>query len=131
MAQLAAPYPSLGAGPGVCRLVFMTCRLIVRRCDHPSLYQAVASHLLAARRRPARDNRHVRINYDSDAEAAYIHLGDDPGAAHRTTTQAATPDGVDGFVALDWEDGRIVGIEILDASSRLSHDVLDEAEHIS
>jgi uncharacterized protein YuzE len=41
------------------------------------------------------------------------------------------PDGVDGFVALDWEDGRIVGIEILDASSRLSQDILDEAEDIS
>ena len=52
-------------------------------------------------------------------------------AAHRTTTQAATPDGVDGFVALDWEDGRIIGIEILDASSRLSQDILDEAEHTS
>ena len=56
---------------------------------------------------------------------------DEPGAAHRTTTQAATPDGVDGFVALDWEDGRIVGIEILDASSRLTQDILDEAEDAS
>ena len=52
-------------------------------------------------------------------------------AAHRANTRAATPEGIDGFVALDWEDGRIIGIEILDASSRLSHDVLDEAEHIS
>jgi uncharacterized protein YuzE len=69
----------------------------------------------------------VRISYNPDADAAYIHLGDDPRAAHRTTTQAATPDGVDGFVALDWEDGRIVGIEILDASSRLTQDILDEA----
>ena len=48
----------------------------------------------------------------------------------RANTRAATPDGVDGFVALDWEDGRIVGIEILDSSSRLSHDALGEAEHI-
>jgi uncharacterized protein YuzE len=73
----------------------------------------------------------VRISYNPGADAAYIHLGDDPGAAHRTTTQAATPDGVDGFIALDWEDGRIVGIEILDASSRLTQDILDEAEHAS
>jgi uncharacterized protein YuzE len=71
------------------------------------------------------------ISYDSDADAVYIHLGRETGAARRTTTQAATPDSDDGFVALDSEDGRIVGIEILDASSRLSHDALDEAEHIS
>ena len=73
----------------------------------------------------------MRITYDSDADAAYIHLGRQTAAAHRATTQAATPDGVDGFVALDWEDGRIVGIEILDASSRLTQDILDEAEHAS
>ena len=73
----------------------------------------------------------MRISYNPDADAAYIHLGDDPGCAHRTTTPAATPDGVDGFVALDCEDGRIVGIEILDASSRLTQDILDEAEDAS
>jgi hypothetical protein len=38
------------------------------------------------------------------------------------------PDGINGFVALDWEDDRLVGIEILDASIRLSHDVLEQAE---
>jgi hypothetical protein len=32
-----------------------------------------------------------------------------------------------GFVALDWKDGRLAGIEILDASSRLHPDLLDEA----
>jgi uncharacterized protein YuzE len=70
----------------------------------------------------------VRISYDFDADAVYIHLSRQTADAHRATTQAATPDGVDGFVALDWEDGRIVGIEILDASSRLTQDILDEAE---
>ena len=66
-----------------------------------------------------------------------------PTRTRPTSTSAATPvprtaplrrpppDGVDGFVALDWEDGRIVGIEILDASSRLTQDILDEAEHAS
>jgi uncharacterized protein YuzE len=73
----------------------------------------------------------MRISYDADADAAYIHLGRETGAARRTTTQAATPDGADGFVALDWDDGRLIGIEILDASRRLSQDLLDEAEDIS
>jgi uncharacterized protein YuzE len=73
----------------------------------------------------------VRISYDADADAVYIHLDRETGAARRTTTQAATPDGVDGFVALDWEDGRIIGIEILDASRRLSQDLLDEADIVT
>ena len=73
----------------------------------------------------------MRITYDPEADAVYIHLGRETGAARRTTTQAATPDGVDGFVVLDWEDGRIVGIEILDASSRLSQDLLDEADIVT
>jgi len=30
---------------------------------------------------------------------------------------------------LDWKDGRLVGIEILDASSRLHPDLLDQAEN--
>ena len=45
-----------------------------------------------------------------------------------TTLQAPTPPGTDGFIALDWKDSRLVGIEILDASTRLHHDLLDEAE---
>ena len=73
----------------------------------------------------------MRISYDADADAVYIHLGRETGAARRTTTQAATPDGVDGFVALDWEDGRIIGIEILDASRRLSQDRLAEADIVT
>ena len=73
----------------------------------------------------------MRISYDADADAVYIHLGRQTADAHRATTQAATPDGVDGFVALDWEDGRIIGIEILDASRRLSQDLLDEADIVT
>ena len=38
------------------------------------------------------------------------------------------PTGTSGFIALDWKDGRLVGIEILDASTRLHHDFLNQAE---
>ena len=34
----------------------------------------------------------------------------------------------DGFVALDWKDGRLVGIEILDATRHLHDDLLQDAE---
>jgi len=75
----------------------------------------------------------VRITYDPDA--VYIHLTDEPLASGRTTTttttQADTPPGVNGFVALDWKDDLLVGIEVLDASARLHPDLLDQAEDLS
>jgi len=70
----------------------------------------------------------VRITYDPAADAVYIHLTGQPLTAGRTTLQAPTPAGTSGFIALDWKDGRLVGIEILDASTRLPHDLLDQAE---
>jgi hypothetical protein len=51
----------------------------------------------------------VRITYDRDANAAYIHLGDPHKPGH-ATTRAQSPPGVDGFIALDWQNNRLVGI---------------------
>ena len=68
------------------------------------------------------------ITYDPAADAVYIHLTSGPLTPGRTTLQAPTPPGTTGFIALDWKDGRLVGIEILDASTRLPHDLLDQAE---
>jgi uncharacterized protein YuzE len=73
----------------------------------------------------------VRITYDPAADAVYIHLTGAPLAPGRTTIQARTPASVDGFIALDWKDDQLVGLEILDASTRLPADLLDEAEIIS
>jgi uncharacterized protein YuzE len=70
----------------------------------------------------------VRITYDPAADAAYIYLTGHPLTPGRTTIQAGTPPGVDGFIALDWKDDRLVGLEILDASRRLHPDLLEEAE---
>jgi uncharacterized protein YuzE len=89
---------------------------------------AVRPGLLPARLRPAGHNGNVRITYDPAADAVYIHLTGDPLSPGRTTLQAPTPPGTEGFIALDWKDDRLVGIEILDASTRLHHDLLDEAE---
>jgi uncharacterized protein YuzE len=89
---------------------------------------AVRPGLLPAHHRPAGHNRSVRITYDPAADAVCIHLTGDPLTPGRTTLQAPTPPGTDGFIALDWKDSRLVGIEILDASTRLHHDLLDEAE---
>jgi uncharacterized protein YuzE len=72
----------------------------------------------------------VRITYDRQANAVYIQLTDDPLTPGRTSIPADPPDGVQAFVVLDWKDDRLVGIEVLDASSRLHHDFLDQAELI-
>ena len=70
----------------------------------------------------------MRITYDPAADAVNIPLTSDPLTRGRTTRQAPAPPGTEGFVALDWKDGRLVGIEILDASTRLHHDLLGQAE---
>ena len=70
----------------------------------------------------------MRITYDPAADAVYIHLTGHPLTPGRTTIQAPTPPGTGGFIALDWKDDRLVGIEILDASTRLHQDLLQEVE---
>jgi uncharacterized protein YuzE len=71
--------------------------------------------------------RTIRIKYDPDADAAYIHLTNvalDPG---RDTIEVETPENSTGMVNMDWKDGKLVGIEILNASTLLPEDLLDEA----
>ena len=92
---------------------------------------AIRSGLAAACPRPARHNRNVRITHDPAADAASIHLTGQRLTRGRTTIPATPPEGVLAFVVLDWKDDRLVGIEILDASSRLRPDLLDEAETLS
>jgi uncharacterized protein YuzE len=73
----------------------------------------------------------VRITYDRAANAAYICLTNQALEIGRNTTQAANPPGVTGFVALDWNNGRLIGIQVLDADQRLHTHLLDEAEDIT
>jgi uncharacterized protein YuzE len=70
----------------------------------------------------------VRITYDREANAAYIQLTDQTLPGAHTTTTADAPPGVQAWIALDWRDERLVGIEILDANSFLPPDLLDEAD---
>ena len=70
----------------------------------------------------------MRITYNVPPDAVYIQLTDQPLTPGRTSIRADTPVGVQAFIVLDWKDHRLVGIEILDASERLHHDLLDEAE---
>lgn len=69
----------------------------------------------------------MRITNDRHAEAVYIQLTDDPLMPGRTSIPADPPQGVQAFVVLDWKIDRLVGFEVLDASSRFHHDFLDRS----
>jgi uncharacterized protein YuzE len=73
----------------------------------------------------------MRITYDPAADAACIYLTGERLSRGRTSIPADPPEGVKAFVVLDWKGDRLVGIEILDASTRLHPDLLDEAEILS
>ena len=73
----------------------------------------------------------MRITYDRQADAAYLHLTDRPRPGRQVTTRAQPPPGLGAFIALNWHDGRLTGIEILDASTILPPDLLDQAEPAS
>ena len=70
----------------------------------------------------------MRITYDQEADAAYIYLVPiSPGGVARTYT--CDPNEVKGMINLDFDrDGRLLGIEVLDASRSLPGAVLDGAE---
>ncbi len=69
----------------------------------------------------------VRVSYDPEADAAYISLTDEPLMPGRDSIPCDTPDGVNAMVIVDWKDGRVTGIEVLDASHRLHADLLASA----
>jgi uncharacterized protein YuzE len=73
----------------------------------------------------------MMITYDKSADAVYIYLTHPiaPGAVKRTCPCDLLETGVQ--VNLDFDDlGRILGIEILDASGRLPKELLEEAKII-
>jgi hypothetical protein len=91
---------------------------------------ALRPGLPAARPRPAGHNRNVRITCDP-ADAACIHLTGGRLTRGRTSIPATPPPGVQAFIVLDWKDDRLIGIEVLDASTSLHPDLLEEPEILS
>ena len=67
----------------------------------------------------------MRITYDPKADAAYIYLVDEirPGGVART--YPCDPREVNGQINLDFDsEGRLLGIEVLDARRKLPEDLL-------
>ena len=72
----------------------------------------------------------MRVSYDPEANAAYIYLTDEPLVPGRDTVPRATPGGApgrEGMINMDFREGKIVGLEVLDASRWLHQDLLDTA----
>ena len=60
----------------------------------------------------------MRITYDREADALYIAFGERPATVGQP--QGYVQEVAEG-IALDWDgEGRLLGIEILDASKRLA-----------
>lgn len=73
----------------------------------------------------------MRITYDGEADAAYVYLTDANLQPGRDSIPVNPPEGMRAFVVMDWKDGRIVGLEVLDASSLLHPDLLAQAERLA
>lgn len=70
------------------------------------------------------------ITYDKNADAAYVYLTGKELARGRDTVQVPLPEGVSGMILIDFKDGKIVGVEILDAQATLHDDLLAQAVRI-
>ncbi|GAA4227785.1 hypothetical protein GCM10022254_16320 [Actinomadura meridiana] len=76
----------------------------------------------------------LKVTYDQQANAAYIYF-EDPARLERRGPIAkmypCDPIAVDGMINLDFDtEGRVIGIEILDARSKLPPHLLDAAERL-
>jgi uncharacterized protein YuzE len=69
----------------------------------------------------------VRVTYDPEADAAYIYLTDEQLMPGRDSVPVDPPEGMYAYVVLDWKDGKIAGLEVLDASALLHPDLLAKA----
>ncbi|MEV7325091.1 DUF2283 domain-containing protein [Streptomyces sp. NPDC093970] len=73
----------------------------------------------------------VRVTYDNTANAAYIYLTQPQVCVRAAYMYACDPVDVDGMINLDFdEQGRLIGIEVLAASSKLPEYLLRRAEQL-
>ncbi|MFD8541751.1 DUF2283 domain-containing protein [Streptomyces rubrogriseus] len=73
----------------------------------------------------------LRITYDQKANAAYVYLTDPQAHPRVAHMYPCDPVRVGGMINLDFdENGCLIGIEVLAASSKLPQYMLDAAERI-
>ncbi len=65
------------------------------------------------------------VTYDAEADAAYVYLVRDIGVGGVAKTVPVDPSNIGGMVNIDLgPDGRILGMEVMDASSKLPESLL-------
>jgi len=70
----------------------------------------------------------MRVTYDADVDAAYIYFVGEIPAGGVARTVPVDPREIDGMINLDFDvEGRLVGLEVLDASRFLSPQLLASA----
>ncbi|GGW38459.1 hypothetical protein GCM10010503_13280 [Streptomyces lucensis JCM 4490] len=73
----------------------------------------------------------VRVTYDGTADAAYVYFTDPRTRARSAHMYACDPAGVDGMINLDFDaQGRLIGVEVLGAASKLPGYLLESAERL-
>ncbi|MFF0887127.1 DUF2283 domain-containing protein [Streptomyces sp. NPDC003456] len=73
----------------------------------------------------------VKVTYDKTVNAAYIYFTDPQVNVRSARMYPCDPINVDGMINLDFdEQGRLIGIEVLDATSKLPEYVLHAAERL-
>ncbi len=74
----------------------------------------------------------MRVTYDASVDAAYIFLVDVIGPGEASKTYCCDPQEVNGQINLDFDSaGRLIGVEVLDASRFLSPELLEQAARIA
>jgi uncharacterized protein YuzE len=72
----------------------------------------------------------MKITYDKSVDAAYIYFSEYPSDSVKKT-YPCDPKEVNGMINLDFdEQGRLVGVEVIDASKKLPKELLDAATRI-
>ena len=70
----------------------------------------------------------MRVTYDATVDAAYVYLVDEIGPGGVARTYPCDPREVRGQINLDFDsEGRLLGIEVLDASKKLPEALLKRA----
>ena len=73
----------------------------------------------------------VRVTYDKTANAAYVYFTDPQVHVYSAHMYPCDPVDVDGMINLDFdEQGRLIGIEVLAADSKLPKYLLQSAERL-
>ncbi|MFJ6087989.1 DUF2283 domain-containing protein [Streptomyces sp. NPDC092369] len=73
----------------------------------------------------------VRVTYDKTVNAAYVYLTEPQARVTSARMYPCDPVDVDGMINLDFDErGRLIGIEVLAASSKLPEYLLQSAERL-